>query len=789
MAVVYVHDLYKNTMDYCSRPLSFLHLKVEMMRMSLGLLVAALFCPAGFAGTLELTALSESGERLPCRVLVRGSDGFCVKPEGAVTLQTGEDLWFMSPGECRVDVPAGNVTIRIERGLEYVRIKEQFKLSAGSNSKTYRLKRWINMKERGYLCGENHLHVDSVQLAPMLAAEGLDFGTSLTWWRGPDERRPIPSGEGPIRVLQFANRKIPTSIYDAELEYAWGAAYIQNLPAPMPVKAEPGRPNLDYLWHAVDAGAIVHYQGGWSREVLLDALLGCVHTVNICNNNFALHRFQPRSRYSNLLKVEGFPVYPDTDTGMLRMNTDTYYRLLNCGLRLAAGAGSATGVKQAPVGYNRAYVRVNPEVLADEFCDFWSAGYNFVTNGPMVLLRTASDREPGDTIKLPKGGGTIQFSVETVSNQSLTSVELVANGEVVASFDVGDGKHVSGTHELSVTDGSWVAARCTARDEWLSDEELAAYRDTSGNTSFRVAPSRLRFAHTSPIYIKVDGRSVAETTSVMEGFQMLERFATFSQETTDALYKNRIADAVRTARERLERLATHRPDTPIASYTIRRRGSEIKLDGSLDETAWKKARAADAFQFPWWKDGRQEQTTAKLLWDDDNLYVSFRCDDAHAWAEHTERDSAVYLDDCVEVFTAPDIVRPFNYFNIEMNVRRAFLDQHHPDGPGKTKTNWNAEGVRIATSVDGTINDDSDKDQSWMLEAAIPFANFAFVAQHTPPHPGDVWRMNLNRLGGKTNPQFSQWSPSGTPHPQYHAPEYFGRVMFSDRPAGADGVR
>ena len=34
---------------------------------------------------------------------------------------------------------------------------------------------------------------------------------------------------------------------------------------------------------------------------------------------------------------------PNTPEGMMRMNTDTYYRLLNCGLRLAAGAGSATG--------------------------------------------------------------------------------------------------------------------------------------------------------------------------------------------------------------------------------------------------------------------------------------------------------------------------------------------------------------------------------------------------------------------------------------------------------------
>ncbi len=39
-----------------------------------------------------------------------------------------------------------------------------------------------------------------------------------------------------------------------------------------------------------------------------------------------------------------------------------------------------------------------------------------------------------------------------------------------------------------------------------------------------------------------------------------------------------------------------------------------------------------------------------------------------------------------------------------------------------------------------------------------------------------VWRL----LGGKTNPQYSQWSPSQTDHPQFHSPDDFGRVTFSD---------
>jgi hypothetical protein len=217
----------------------------------------------------------------------------------------------------------------------------------------------------------------------------------------------------------------------------------------------------------------------------------------------------------------------------------------------------------------------------------------------------------------------------------------------------------------------------------------------------------------------------------------------------------------------------------VVRYTIRRATSPITIDGKLDETAWQKAAPVSEFQFPWFREGRKEQTVAKLVWNDDYLFVSFVCEDAHIWADNTERDSPVYQDDCVELFTAPNPDKPVNYFNIEMNVRGAFLDQHRTNGPGQPDMpDWNGTGIRIATAIDGTLNNDSDTDRSWVLEAAIPFANFQTVARNTPPRPSDVWHLNLNRLGGKTNVQHSQWSPGKTPRPNFHAPQYFGRVVF-----------
>ena len=99
------------------------------------------------------------------------------------------------------------------------------------------------------------------------------------------------------------------------------------------------------------------------------------------------------------------------------------------------------------------------------------------------------------------------------------------------------------------------------------------------------------------------------------------------------------------------------------SYVVYKADTPMTIDGRLDEPAWVGASDVGAFVFPWYEDGKKEQTVAKILWDDQNLYVVFICEDSHIWAEHTRRDSDVYDDDCVEVFTAPDSDRPDTYFN------------------------------------------------------------------------------------------------------------------------------
>jgi hypothetical protein len=219
---------------------------------------------------------------------------------------------------------------------------------------------------------------------------------------------------------------------------------------------------------------------------------------------------------------------------------------------------------------------------------------------------------------------------------------------------------------------------------------------------------------------------------------------------------------------------------PPAHYTILRATAPIRVDGKLDEPDWQAAPKTSPFVFNWWTEGEKELTDARMLWDDENLYVAYYCHDRHISAFITERHGPVSQDDCVEIFLSPDPAKVKNYYTFEVNCVGTMLNRCRTDwwtGP----PTWEPEGVRIGHSIPGPTKEEAPEDKAWVVELAIPLRNFSRDAAHTPPRAGDQWRLNLNRCGGKTNRQVSSWSPIGTERPSFHSPDYFGYVTFSEK--------
>ena len=223
------------------------------------------------------------------------------------------------------------------------------------------------------------------------------------------------------------------------------------------------------------------------------------------------------------------------------------------------------------------------------------------------------------------------------------------------------------------------------------------------------------------------------------------------------------------------------PDAGLPTYHCQRARGPIVVDGLMDDKSWAFAPATPAFVFPWPdQPGAKQMTQARMLWDDNCLYVLYECKDRDITAALTEHDDPVYKDDCVEIFVSPAPDKSRFYFGFEMNCRGVLYDYFCAIGQAFISL-YEAGGVQLKTHIYGTLNDASDADEGWTLEVAIPFANFADLMPGDRPKAGDVWRINLNRWDGVEGKRaFSEWSPSGQKFPDPHRPEGFGALVFEE---------
>lgn len=251
------------------------------------------------------------------------------------------------------------------------------------------------------------------------------------------------------------------------------------------------------------------------------------------------------------------------------------------------------------------------------------------------------------------------------------------------------------------------------------------------------------------------------------------------------------------------------PDVGIREYVAYRAEPAPVVDGSLDDAAWRAAPWTESFvdivgpRRP----PPRFRTRAKLLWDDDFLYVGADLQESQLWATLRAHDDTVWHDDDFEVFLDPD-GDGLAYFEMEINalgtVLDLFLPRPYREG-GKGVLSWNVSGLRSAVALHGTLDDPSDTDRGWSVELAIPWkalvppgAAAAAEAGARAPRPGDTWRVNFSRVEWPVRVVDGAYrktpAPPGTRHPEdnwvwspqgevdMHIPSRWGRVRFEEGP-------
>lgn len=481
----------------------------------IGLSLVAMAWPAGAAPRLVARVVDDAnGEPLPARVAVTDVHGKFVEIDGRREhVEYLGKRWCYIDGSFSLAVPPEGVSIEIRRGFETLPLSAKIagKASSKKVEETFRLRRWIDMRDKGYVSGDIHAHLPVPKEAhPQMRAEDLNTLTLLY----------LPDTESPIATNRCFTGKLDVcstpgcEIYVGQELQEWQMGHVALLGLTSLV---PGYPHaggsLEYWrafpqWDLIRALRATRQQNGaifWSHisslpgaELPVALALGLVDGVELItwSDPTQLPNHWGPWEDSGFSQAE-FPIM---------RSMDLYYQFLNAGFRLPIAAGTDKLGEEIPLGSNRTYARVTGSPNYDSWLVAVRAGRSFVTNSPIVEFEVAGS-EPGDVVEF-QGTRTVKARAKVRSILPINTVDIVMNGRKAGHKTVplihrdppADGIYaleVEATVEL--TDSAWLAARVIDHPDLRN----------------RVLPRGLSvFAHTNPIYFLKDGRKVRDAASI-----------------------------------------------------------------------------------------------------------------------------------------------------------------------------------------------------------------------------------------------------------------------------------
>jgi hypothetical protein len=223
-------------------------------------------------------------------------------------------------------------------------------------------------------------------------------------------------------------------------------------------------------------------------------------------------------------------------------------------------------------------------------------------------------------------------------------------------------------------------------------------------------------------------------------------------------------------------------------FKVSKTSQPITIDGKMDEAAWKstEARAFDFF-YRVDKPDDQQKTTLRMLWDNNHLYLFYEMEDKFLTVRETKRDGQPYFDDCAEIFfiTVPESLD--THIGYELNINKAsndfvYFNDFYKDKAGILKT-YNPD-FDVEVTYNGTLNDNTDVDQGWTMELALPIANFDGLAKFVPVKTGNRWaflavRQDRNDVEGNRR-STSTIFPIYDINKNVHQANRFGLMEFVD---------
>lgn len=217
------------------------------------------------------------------------------------------------------------------------------------------------------------------------------------------------------------------------------------------------------------------------------------------------------------------------------------------------------------------------------------------------------------------------------------------------------------------------------------------------------------------------------------------------------------------------------------TYTVKRLKEPIQIDGNWNKHQWRSVKAVHLTYLMGKAPSFRPNVHAKMMYDKENLYVIFKVKDRFVRCMVQEYNGPVSTDACVEFFFSPDINLPERYFNLETNAGGTPLMAYHIYGHKEYQkvSVEDLKKIEIAHSLPSRVDKEIGTPITWIIEYKLPVSMLEKYGSVTHPSDGNIWYANFYKTASRgSNIHYLTWSRVDNPEPNFHLPQFFGKLKF-----------
>ncbi|MEN7549337.1 carbohydrate-binding family 9-like protein [Rapidithrix thailandica] len=187
---------------------------------------------------------------------------------------------------------------------------------------------------------------------------------------------------------------------------------------------------------------------------------------------------------------------------------------------------------------------------------------------------------------------------------------------------------------------------------------------------------------------------------------------------------------------------------------------------ALKESSWKE-------RFPY-----HPEVQFHIAYNEAGIFLKYQVSEESTRAKYAQLNEAVYTDSCVEFFIS---LNNTQYYNFEFNCIGTPLVGYGIPGDRERLSHKQIFNIRTLSSLGDQPFEEKSLATPWTLTIFIP--TDAFLYDPDLQLEGLSCTANFYKCGDElAKPHYISWSPIEYHKPNFHLPQFFGKIAFEKRP-------